>query len=100
MKPCRTCHHDVSEEARYCPQCGAPAPANPLWNGWGWEYKSKMSVGGMPLLHISFKYRQNRLPVVAHGVVAIAQVGVYLNRGIGMAVVSFAEVIEWLSYWY
>jgi hypothetical protein len=29
----------------------------------------------MPLLHISFKYRPNRMPVVARGIIAIGQFG-------------------------
>jgi len=28
---------------------------------------------GLPLLHISFKYRPNRVPVVARGIIAIGQ---------------------------
>ena len=26
MKPCRTCGHEVSEEAKVCPECGCPNP--------------------------------------------------------------------------
>jgi hypothetical protein len=31
---------------------------------------------GVPLLHISFKYRPNRMPVPAKGIIAIGQFGV------------------------
>lgn len=75
MKPCRECQHQVSEQAFACPSCGAPYPARPAWNGWGFEYKSKANLAGLPLLHISFKYRPNKLPVVAVGVVSIGQFG-------------------------
>ena len=73
MKPCRECTHQVSEQAFACPQCGAPYPARDAWDGWGYEYKSKTTIAGLPLVHISFKYRPNRRPVVARGVIAIGQ---------------------------
>ncbi|MEN6438675.1 MAG: zinc ribbon domain-containing protein [Syntrophobacter sp.] len=73
MKQCRECRHQVSEQAVACPECGAPYPAREKWDGYGFEYKSKATLMGLPLLHISFKYRQNRVPVVAKGIVAIGQ---------------------------
>ncbi len=73
MKKCRECEHEVSEQAFVCPGCGAPYPARESWDGWGWEYKSPTTLFGLPLLHISFKYRPNRMPVVARGIVAIGQ---------------------------
>jgi hypothetical protein len=73
MKPCRECQHEISEQAISCPQCGAPYPARDHWDGWGFEYKSSYTILGLPLLHISFKYRPNRTPVVARGIVAIGQ---------------------------
>lgn len=73
MKPCRECRKEISEQAIACPHCGAPYPARAYWNGWGFEYKSETTVLGLPLVHISFKYRQNRTPVVARGIVAIGQ---------------------------
>jgi hypothetical protein len=75
MKNCRECRHAVSEQAISCPQCGAPYPAKEKWDGWGFEYKSRAALFGLPLVHISFKYRPNRVPVVAKGVVAIGQFG-------------------------
>ena len=73
MKPCRECTHQISEQAFACPQCGAPYPAQQIWDGWGYEYKSKLTIAGLPLVHVSFKYRPNRRPVVARGVIAIGQ---------------------------
>jgi hypothetical protein len=73
MKPCRECRHQISEQAFTCPQCGAPYPARESWDGWGYEYKSKATIAGLPLVHISFKYRANRTPVVARGIIAIGQ---------------------------
>lgn len=75
MKPCRECANEVAESAQICPKCGAPKPANEKWDGYGWEYKSPFEVFGIPLIHISFKYRRNRTPVVAKGIIAIGQFG-------------------------
>lgn len=75
MRPCRECGHEVSEQAMACPQCGAPYPAKDAWDGWGYEYKTKTTLFGLPLLHVAFKYRPNRIPVVARGVIAIGQFG-------------------------
>jgi hypothetical protein len=73
MKTCRECRHQVSEQAITCPGCGAPYPAREQWDGYGYEYRSQATFLGLPLLHISFKYRPNRMPVVAKGVIAIGQ---------------------------
>jgi hypothetical protein len=75
MKPCRECRREVSEQAFTCPQCGAPYPARESWDGWGYEYKSQLAIAGLPLVHISFKYRPNGMPVVARGIIAIGQFG-------------------------
>lgn len=47
---------------------------------------------GLPLLHISFKYRSNRTPVVAKGIIAIGQFGcgvINISQfGIGLVSIS------------
>ena len=93
MKPCRECQHEVSEQAMACPQCGAPYPAKDHWDGWGFEYKSKATLAGLPLVHISFKYRPNRCPVVARGVLAIGQFacGIVTLSQFGLGVVSISQ---------
>jgi hypothetical protein len=92
MKPCRECARPVSEQAFGCPHCGAPYPARARWDGWGFEYRSKASLFGLPILHISFKYRPNRVPVVARGIIAIGQFGCGLitiaQFGVGIVSVS------------
>jgi hypothetical protein len=92
MKPCRECQREVSEQALACPQCGARYPARASWDGWGYEYKSQVTIAGLPLVHISFKYRPNRTPVVARGIIAIGQFGcgvVCISQfGVGMLSVS------------
>jgi len=73
MKPRRTCGQNVSEQATICPNCGEPYPARAQWTGRGFEYKSEATLMGVPWLHISFKYRPDRKPVPAVGVIAIGQ---------------------------
>ncbi len=47
----------------------------------------------MPLLHISFKYRPNRVPVVARGVIAIGQFacGLLTISQFGIGLVSISQ---------
>ena len=93
MKPCRECQHEVSEQATACPGCGAPFPAKEKWDGWGFEYKSEATVMGLPWIHISFKFRPNRVPVPAKGVIAIGQFacGIVTLSQFGVGVVSISQ---------
>ena len=93
MKPCRECRREVSEQALACPQCGAPYPAREKWDGWGFEYKSPTKLFGLPLVHVSFKYRPNRMPVPARGVFAIGQFacGIFTLSQFGIGVVSVSQ---------
>ncbi len=93
MRPCRECRHQISEQATACPSCGAPFPAKAKWDGWGFEYKSEAALLGLPLLHISFKFRPNRIPVPAKGIVAIGQFacGVFTLSQFGVGVVSVSQ---------
>ena len=93
MKPCRECLREVSEQALTCPQCGAPYPAREKWDGWGFEYKTQTKLFGLPLVHVSFKYRPNRMPVPARGVVAIGQFacGIFTLSQFGIGVVSVSQ---------
>jgi hypothetical protein len=83
----------VSEQAFACPGCGAPFPAKPRWDGYGFEYRSPLAIAGLPLLHVSFKFRPNRTPVVAKGVIAIGQfaVGVVTISQFGIGLVSVSQ---------
>jgi len=76
-----------------CPHCGAPYPAKDKWDGWGYEYKSQAEIMGLPLLHVSFKYRPNRRPVVAKGVIAVGQFacGIFTLSQFGIGVVSVSQ---------
>ena len=93
MKPCRECKREISEQAMSCPGCGAPYPARLKWDGWGFEYKSNATILGLPLLHVSFKYRPNRMPVPARGVIAVGQFacGVFTLSQFGIGVVSISQ---------
>lgn len=93
MKPCRTCKHEVAEQAMACPSCGAPYPAREKWDGWGFEYKSKTTILGLPLLHISFKFCPNRVPVPAKGIIAVGQFacGIFTLSQFGIGIVSISQ---------
>src|SRR5262245_48474176 len=93
MKTCRDCSHRVSDQAVACPSCGAPFPARERWDGYGFEYKSKTTILGLPLVHICFKYRANRTPVVAKGVIAIGQfaAGIISIAQFGIGVISISQ---------
>ena len=93
MKPCRECQHPISEQAMSCPNCGAPFPAKERWDGYGFEYKSDATFLGLPLVHISFKYRPNRVPVPARGIIAIGQfaIGFVTISQFGIGLVSISQ---------
>ena len=93
MKPCRECKHEISEQAQMCPQCGAPYPVKDKWDGWGFEYKSNATLFGLPLLHISFKYKPTKRPIPAKGIIAIGQFacGIFTLSQFGIGVASISQ---------
>lgn len=93
MTPCRECQHEVSEQAKACPNCGAPYPAKEKWDDWGFEYKSKATLFRLPLVHVSSKYRANGVPVPAIGVIAIGQFacGIFTLSQFGVGIVSISQ---------
>lgn len=76
LSSCRECRKEVSADARSCPHCGAPQPANQSWNGWGFDWKSKTSYYGWPLVHVSVGKDRNGKLRVAKGWIAIGQFGI------------------------
>ena len=95
LTPCRECKREISQQAFACPNCGAPYPARAVWDGWGFEYKSKAGISGLPWLHVSFKYRPNKRPVPAKGVVAIGQFafGIFTVSQFGIGLVSIGQFV-------
>jgi hypothetical protein len=73
LTACRECGAEVSGQARACPRCGAPQPANSSWSGFGFEWKSPQTYGGYPLIHIAFGRDSRGKRRVAKGVIAIGQ---------------------------
>jgi len=81
--PCPECGGSVSEKAIACPNCGYPmkpdlAPmAQPCWRGYEW--KSKINIFGIPLIHIAFgRDKRTGKLLVAKGIIAIGQFGIGL----------------------
>ena len=94
MRPCPECQHEIPEQTAACPNCGARVPAKEKSDGWGFEYKSKATLFGLPWLHISFKFRPNWRPVPAKGIFAIGQfaIGVFTLAQFGLGLVSVSQV--------
>ncbi len=76
LKPCRACKNPVSHDARMCPKCGAPFPARNVANMYGYEWKSKATWRGWPLVHVAFGRDKDGKLRVAKGVIAIGQFGI------------------------
>ena len=96
---CRECAHEVSADAWTCPNCGAPRPAQPTWDGAGYEWKSTATWMGSPLVHIAFGTGRDGRLRTARGIVAVGQqaVGVLacgiIARGvIAIGVLAFGFV--------
>lgn len=90
---CRECKEQVSEDARACPRCGAPFPTNQKWNGWGYEWKSKGTLLGLPWIHIAIGRTKARKLRVARGIIAIGQyaVGVFTLAQFGIGVFAITQ---------
>ena len=63
------------------------------WNTYGFEYRSKAKLFGLPLLHISFKYLPNRTPIPAVGIIAIGQfaAGLITIAQFGAGIISISQ---------
>jgi hypothetical protein len=87
---CRTCCREVSVEAAACPHCGAPWPARARWRGTGYEWKSKQTLWGWPLVHVAVGRDSKGELRVARGIIAIGQFGI---GGITIAQFGCAAVL-------
>ncbi|MEJ2627467.1 MAG: zinc ribbon domain-containing protein, partial [bacterium] len=100
LVPCRECAKEVSIKARFCPSCGAPYPARRKWDGTGFEWKTKSTFYGYPLIHIAFGKNAEGKFRVAKGIIAIGQFAIglitFAQFGIGI-IFGFGQFILGLT---
>jgi hypothetical protein len=80
---CPECGASVSDKAAACPKCGYPmkpaADLNRLTHRfmWGYEWKSKAEILGLPLVHIAVgRNKETGKLMMAKGIIAIGQFGI------------------------
>lgn len=95
LTPCRECKNQVSDDAPICPKCGAPKPAKPVFDGFGFEWRTETEILGMPFIHVCFKYGRNRRPKPARGVIAIGQFafGIVTIAQFGIGLVGIGQCL-------
>jgi hypothetical protein len=104
MATCRACKQGIGLEAAYCPRCGVASPADPELQGPGFEWRSRQTIYGYPLIHVAFgKDARGKLKVAkgfiaigqfAIGVITVAQFGVGLLFGFGQFVVGLTALAQ------
>ena len=104
LVPCRACRHEVSDIARACPRCKVPFPGRPGWQGTGYEWKSRPTVWGYPLVHVAFgRNARGKLRIAkgviaigqfAIGVITVAQFGIGLLFGFGQFFLALTAVAQ------
>ena len=73
MSVCRECAQPVASDAPKCKKCGALRPGDPAWKGEGYEWKSRGTWMGYPLVHVAFGCNARGRPRTAGGIIAIGQ---------------------------
>ncbi len=106
MEPvyCKACDHEIDRREKRCPHCGVLYPANPSWNGWGVDWRTRATLAGWPLVHVSFGRDMYGHWRVAKGIIAIgqfgfglitiAQFGVGLLFGFGQALLGMTGIAQ------
>jgi len=97
---CPECGKSVSDKARSCPHCGYPLMPGGVSSGGGrsgfvgYEYKSKNTLFGLPLIHIVSGPGYGGALKPAKGFIAIGNVaiGVIAIGGIAVGVIAIAGV--------
>ena len=94
MKTCHACHQELDDNVSECPYCSTSISDKTKPKAWGYEYKSKAHLWGIPLLHICFLYHRKCLPIPARGIIAIGQFGIGIINisQIGIGFLSLAQI--------
>ena len=87
---CPECNKEISDKALACPSCGYPVRGN----FYGFEYRSKKELFGLPLIHIvsGTRFRlASGMPRVAKGIIAIGDIAIggLAIGGFSLGVISF-----------
>jgi len=80
---CPECRASISEKAVVCPKCGHPmkqiAPLTLATRRflWGFEWRTKTEMFGLPLIHIAIgRNKETGRLMMAKGIIAIGQFGI------------------------
>ncbi len=101
LSTCPDCGKEVSTRAVTCPHCGAPLKKMQVsWKpDWGYEWKSRTHILGLPLVHIAIGRKNGKLRV-AKGIIAIGQfaLGFFTVAQFGVGVIfSFGQFMIGLT---
>lgn len=98
---CPECHESISDKAVTCPHCGYPLkpsegpPSGLGYAGtYGYEYKSSLTIFGMPLVHIVYGPSIGGRLKPAKGFIAIGNIaiGVIAIGGFSLGILSIAGI--------
>jgi hypothetical protein len=88
LTKCSECGAEISERAFMCPRCGAPTGLSSVG---GYEYRSPIVIGNLPLIHIATGFDpQTGRKRVAKGFIAIGDIAVGVVAVGGLAVGGLA----------
>jgi hypothetical protein len=98
---CPECRRSISDKALTCPHCGYPVkPSESIklqsgtWSMYGYEYKSRLTIFGMPLVHIVYGPGFGSGLKPAKGFIAIGNVaiGIIAIGGFALGIISLAGI--------
>lgn len=104
--PCPQCSQKISPRAKACPRCG-----HPLKPYWGFEWKSRASLGGWPLVHVAVGRDKTTGKILvargmiavgqfAIGVITIAQFGIGFLFGFGQFILGYTALAQFAFAFY